>query len=86
VSECSGFVEVHVDCSLDELVRRDVKGLYEKAFAGEIENFTGVSDPYEAPQDPEVRVDSESQTVDESLAAILAHLQQVRLLPETASV
>jgi adenylylsulfate kinase len=83
VSECSGFVEVHVDCSLDELVRRDVKGLYAKALAGEIQNFTGVSDPYEAPRDPEVRVDSESQTVDESLAAILGHLRQARFVSET---
>jgi len=65
------FVEVHVDCSLDELVRRDVKGLYRRALAGEIEHFTGVSDPYEPPAAPEVRVDSATQSADESLAAIL---------------
>ena len=52
------FVEVFVRCSLDELVRRDVKGLYAKAIAGEIEHFTGVSDPYEAPEHAEVIVDS----------------------------
>jgi ATP sulfurylase/adenylyl-sulfate kinase len=65
------FVEVHVDCSIDELVRRDVKGLYLRALAGEITHFTGVSDPYEAPLSPEVRIDSRTQTIEESLAAIL---------------
>jgi adenylylsulfate kinase len=65
------FLEVHVDCTLDELTRRDVKGLYAKAIAGEIKNFTGVSDPYEAPLDPEVRVDSSTETLDESLARVL---------------
>jgi ATP sulfurylase/adenylyl-sulfate kinase len=65
------FVEVHVDCSIDELVRRDVKGLYLRALAGEITHFTGVSDPYEAPLNPEVHVDSRTQTIEESLAAIL---------------
>src|SRR5438270_6681752 len=57
------FIEVHVDCDMDELVRRDVKGLYKKALAGEIANFTGVSDPYEAPLHPEVRVDSAHESV-----------------------
>jgi sulfate adenylyltransferase/3'-phosphoadenosine 5'-phosphosulfate synthase len=71
-----GFVEVFVRCSLDELVRRDVKGLYRKALAGEISNFTGVSDPYEEPRNPEVVVDSERQTPAESVAAILRHLER----------
>jgi sulfate adenylyltransferase/3'-phosphoadenosine 5'-phosphosulfate synthase len=65
------FIEVHVDCNMDELVRRDVKGLYLRALAGEITHFTGVSDPYEAPAAPEVRVDTRSQTADESVAMIL---------------
>jgi len=69
------FVEVHVDCSIPELTRRDVKGLYEKALRGEIKNFTGVSDPYEAPVNPEVRVSSETQTVEQSVADILAALE-----------
>src|SRR5215472_8870457 len=69
------FVEVFVHCSLDELVRRDVKGLYRKALAGEIANFTGVNDPYEQPLRPEVTVDSELQTPAESVAAILCHLE-----------
>jgi len=69
------FVEVHVDCNLDELVRRDVKGLYAKALAGEIPHFTGVSDPYEAPLNPEVRVDSARESVGESVAEVLSELQ-----------
>jgi adenylylsulfate kinase len=59
---------------LDELVRRDVKGLYKKAIAGEIQHFTGVSDPYEAPDNPDVVVDSEIETVEQSVATILAEL------------
>ena len=61
-------------CSLDELVRRDVKGLYKKALAGEVQHFTGVSDPYEAPEKPDVTVDSEVETVEESVSKILAEL------------
>lgn len=69
------FVEIYVRCDLEELVRRDVKGLYKKALAGEIANFTGVSDPYEAPQHPDVVVDSARETVEESVARILATLE-----------
>ncbi|MDQ6748573.1 MAG: sulfate adenylyltransferase [Candidatus Dormibacteraeota bacterium] len=75
------FLEVHVDCSIPELTRRDVKGLYEKALRGEIKNFTGVSDPYEAPESPEVRVNSEAQTVEESVADILAALEARGYVP-----
>src|SRR5712671_6318967 len=71
-----GFVEVYVRCSLDELVRRDVKGLYRKALAGEISNFTGVNDPYEAPLRPEIVADSERQSPAESVAAIMRHLER----------
>ncbi len=70
------FVEVYVTCSIEELTRRDVKGLYKKALAGEIQNFTGVSDPYEPPTSPEIAVDSERQTVDESSKQILGYLEQ----------
>ena len=68
------FVEVFADCSLDTLVARDVKGLYKKALAGEIKNFTGVSDPYEAPEAPEVRIDSDRQTPEESTDAVWNYL------------
>jgi ATP sulfurylase/adenylyl-sulfate kinase len=69
------FVEVYVNCSLEELTRRDVKGLYAKALRGEIANFTGVSDPYESPENPEVVVDTEHETVEESVEKILAYLR-----------
>jgi len=75
------FVEVYVECSLDELVKRDVKGLYAKALRGELPNFTGVSDPYEAPLNPEVTVHTDRETVDESVAKIVAHLEQAGYLP-----
>ena len=70
------FVEVHVHCSLDELVRRDVKGLYRRAIAGEIPHFTGVSDPYEAPLDPEVVVDTAVESVEESVLRVLVALDE----------
>jgi adenylyl-sulfate kinase len=69
------FLEVHVHCSLEEVMRRDVKGLYAKALRGEIKEFTGVSDPYEAPEAPEVRVDTEYETVEECVAKIVTALQ-----------
>ncbi len=65
------FVEIYVRCSLDELRRRDVKGLYEKAIAGEIAHFTGVSDPYEEPEEPDLVVDSETEDVDTSVQRVL---------------
>jgi adenylyl-sulfate kinase len=77
----SNFVEVFVRCSLDELVRRDVKGLYKKAIAGEIQHFTGVSDPYEAPANPDVVVDSEVEAVEESVAKVLAELARRGYFP-----
>jgi adenylyl-sulfate kinase len=73
--QIGNFVEVYVRCPLEELVRRDVKGLYEKALRGEIANFTGVSDPYEPPVNPEVIVDTARESVEESVAKILAELE-----------
>lgn len=69
------FVEVFVDAPVQALAERDVKGLYRKALAGQIPNFTGVSDPYEAPASPEVTVRTDRETVDESLDAILTYLE-----------
>jgi sulfate adenylyltransferase len=68
------FVEVFADASLEALTARDVKGLYRRALAGEIPHFTGVSDPYEAPETPDVVVHSDRETVEESLDRILAAL------------
>lgn len=70
------FVEVYVQCPIDELVRRDVKGLYAKAISGEIAHFTGISDPYEAPEHPDVLVDSSKETVAESVDRIFAYLKE----------
>jgi adenylylsulfate kinase len=74
------FVEVFVQAPLDVLVERDVKGLYKRALAGEIKNFTGISDPYEAPYAPDVIVDSSIETVEESAARVLDHLLETGAL------
>ena len=74
------FVEVFANASLNALVDRDVKGLYKKALAGEIANFTGVSDPYEAPEDPEIEVRTDSETEDESAENILGYLFEQTLI------
>ncbi len=68
------FVEVFVDCPLEVCEERDVKGLYKKARAGEILNFTGVSDPYEPPQNPEVICKTHQESVEESVEKILKRL------------
>src|SRR5881398_2424920 len=70
VEEHGTFVEVFVDASVEECARRDVKGLYEKAFRGEIKEFTGVSDPYEAPASPELVVDTEQHSAEECAALV----------------
>jgi adenylyl-sulfate kinase len=70
------FVEIYVKASVDECARRDVKGLYEKAFRGEIKEFTGVSDPYEPPESPEIVVDTENETVEESAGKVLAYVDE----------
>jgi adenylyl-sulfate kinase len=74
------FVEVYVECPIEVLAERDVKGLYKKALAGEIANFTGVSDPYEPPLAPEVTVNSSRQTPEESADMIWATLEHLGLV------
>ena len=81
VEEFGTFVEVYVKASVDECARRDVKGLYEKAFRGEIKEFTGVNDPYEEPSSPELVLDSEAHTPDESAALVVAKLEGLGLVP-----
>ncbi len=73
-AEIGNFIEVYVECSLEECIRRDVKGMYARALRGEIPNFTGVSDPYEPPLCPEVTVDTGAEEVGESLSKILHQL------------
>jgi adenylyl-sulfate kinase len=78
VEEFAPFVEIHVATSVEECARRDVKGLYEKAFSGELAAFTGVSDPYEEPESPELRLETEGRDPHESAREVLDHLQGVR--------
>jgi adenylylsulfate kinase len=80
------FVEVYVKCPVEVLAERDVKGLYRKALAGEIKNFTGIDDPYEEPTAPDVTVETDRETVEESAARIIARLEEMSLIspPEGA--
>lgn len=80
--EIGNFVEVYVSCPVEECINRDVKGLYQKALRGEITQFTGVSDPYEPPLYPEVIVETDRETPDESLYKILVKLQHLNYLPD----
>jgi adenylylsulfate kinase len=80
VEEHGSFVEVFVAASVEECARRDVKGLYEKAFRGEIKEFTGVSDPYEEPARPEVRIDTEQHEPEESARIVLDKLAELGLI------
>jgi adenylyl-sulfate kinase len=79
------FVEVFASASIESLAVRDVKGLYEKALRGEIAHFTGVSDPYEPPLEPEVTAHSDRETVSTSLGRIVRALEERGLLPEAAN-
>ncbi|HEX2435846.1 MAG TPA: adenylyl-sulfate kinase [Solirubrobacterales bacterium] len=74
------FIEAYVKASVEECERRDVKGLYAKARSGEIKEFTGVSDPYEAPENPELVLDTESETPEESAGRIIAYLEDHRFI------
>lgn len=74
------FVEVYVHCPIEVLAARDVKGLYKKALAGEITEFTGVSDPYEPPENPEITVDSSKEQIDESVERVWTRLQELGLI------
>jgi adenylylsulfate kinase len=75
------FIEVYVKASVEACAERDVKGLYAKAFAGEIKEFTGVSDPYEEPLDAEVVLETETESPDESAAKLIALLEERQLIP-----
>jgi adenylylsulfate kinase len=74
------FFEVFVRCKLDTLVERDVKGLYKKALAGEIKSFTGVSDPYEEPLNPELIVDSSLESIDQSFGKLIGRLEELNYI------
>jgi adenylyl-sulfate kinase len=74
------FVEVYVHCPIEVLAERDVKGLYKKALAGEIPNFTGVSDPYEPPASPEVTIDSSKEDIDASVQKVWNKLIELEFI------
>lgn len=82
--QVGSFVEVYCYAPLETLIDRDVKGLYKKALAGEIKNFTGISDPYEPPENPDVTIDSSTETIDESLAIVLHKLEELGYVPPAA--
>ena len=81
IEEVGTFVEIYVKASVEECARRDVKGLYEKAFKGEIAEFTGVSDPYEEPSSPELVLDTELLSPEESAALVVTRLEELGLVP-----
>jgi adenylylsulfate kinase len=73
---CSDFLEIYVATPLEECERRDVKGLYARARRGEIKNFTGIDDPYEPPEKPELTLDTRVLSVDESVTKVLEHIME----------
>jgi len=81
-SEIGDFIEVYVKCPVELCIERDPKGLYKKALAGEIDNFTGVSDPYEEPFYPEVILETDKETPKESAAKVIAKLEELGYLED----
>jgi adenylyl-sulfate kinase len=80
--ETTNFVEVYVKCPVEVCIERDVKGMYKKALRGEIEDFTGVSDPYEEPESPEIVIESDSESPEKSVARIISLLAESNLIGE----
>ncbi|OHD63789.1 MAG: adenylyl-sulfate kinase [Spirochaetes bacterium RBG_13_51_14] len=72
---CHNFIEVYVATSLEECERRDVKGLYGKARAGQVKNFTGIDDPYEPPHRPELIINTKNRSIDESMDTVISYLR-----------
>jgi adenylylsulfate kinase len=77
--ETTNFVEVYTKCPVEVCIGRDVKGMYEKAIRGEIKEFTGISDPYEEPLNPEIVVETDKETVEESVAKVVKRLEDLGL-------
>ncbi len=84
--ETTNFIEVYVNAPLEVCIQRDVKGMYAKAIAGEIKEFTGISDPYETPVLPEITVNTDRETVHESIQKILGYLESRQLIPFAEAV
>ena len=79
--DAGDFIEIHCVADLNVCEERDTKGLYAKARSGEIKEFTGISSPYEEPEQPELRIDTGHQSLDDCVSQVLAHLQQVGVIP-----
>ena len=79
--EPGDFIEIHCAADLGVCESRDTKGLYAKARSGEIKEFTGISSPYEAPEQPELRIDTGGQSLEDCVLGVLAHLQKVGVIP-----
>ncbi len=82
-NQIGNFVEVYVRCPVEVCIKRDVKGMYKKAIAGEIKNFTGISDPYEEPEDPEVIVDTDKESIEESATKVIEKLEEMGYIEES---
>jgi len=82
--ESGRFIEIFVDCPLEVLIERDVKGLYRRAVRGEIQNFTGVSDPYEPPKHPEIHVQTDRESIEQSVTKIFAWFEKEGCLERMA--
>ena len=80
--EIGDFVEVYTKCPIDVCIKRDVKGMYKKALAGKIKNFTGVDDPYEEPENPEVIIDTENESIKESTMKVISKLIELGYIKE----
>jgi len=84
--EIGDFVEVFCNCPLDVCIERDVKGLYKKALAGEIKNYTGLDDPYEKPLNPEVVLETDKETPEESVSKVMRKLEMLGYIPTGEAV
>jgi len=76
--KCHNFIEVYVKCDRDTLIERDVKGLYKQAIEGKIKEFTGISDPYEEPEKPEIILNTAEENISESVEKVIQYLEQER--------
>jgi adenylyl-sulfate kinase len=74
--EIGAFLEVYAKCPLDVCIRRDIKGMYKKAMEGKIKEFTGISDPYEEPENPEILLETDKEKLEESVAKVLDKLKE----------
>lgn len=75
------YIEVFCNCNIEAVIKRDVKGLYKKALEGKIANFTGISDPYDRPENPEISAYTDKETVETSFVRTISYLEQAKLIP-----